>query len=113
MKSILVPFVFLSIILKIQCQFAIPEEYRDVKDAIESDYYKETLEHFFKDHEIPEITRGGRIAGGEKAIIGQFPYHALLYLSDGGGRYVCGGVLVKHNWVLTVSHYLVPIFFMT
>ena len=112
MKSILVFIVFLNFILQIKCQFAIPEEYHDVKDAIESDYYKETLDHFFKDEKIPLIPRGGRIAGGEKANIGQFPYHALLYLSDdGGGRYVCGGVLVKHNWILTVSHDLVSINF--
>ena len=114
MKSILVIFVLFNIILKIKCQFAIPEEYHDVKDAIESDYYKETLEHFFKDEEIPLIPRGGRIAGGEKAIIGQFPYYALLYLSDEEGRrYVCGGVLVKYNWILTVSHFclLLKLFF--
>lgn len=113
MKSIFKFFVFLNIIFQIKCQFAIPEEYHDVKDAIESDYYKETLKHIFKDEEIPLIPRGGRIAGGEKAIIGQFPYHALLYLSDEESRrYVCGGVLVKHNWILTVSHCLFPMILM-
>ncbi|XP_070508577.1 brachyurin-like isoform X2 [Chironomus tepperi] len=104
MKSIIVLFVFLNVILQMKCQFAIPEEYRDVKDAIESDYYKEALDHFFKDEDIPLVTRGGRIAGGETANIGQFPYHALLYMSDEKGRYVCGGVLVKYNWILTAAH---------
>jgi hypothetical protein len=100
MRSIL---LFCSVLAVSFCQFAIPEEFKDAKDAIESDYYKEAVENIFKDHQIPVSTRGGRIAGGEKATIGQFPFHALLYMADDEGRrYICGGVLIKYDLVLTV-----------
>lgn len=107
MKVLLILFM---IFIGINCQVDIPDEFKEVKDAIESSYYKETLEHIFKDQQFVAV-RGGRIAGGEKASLGQFPFHALLYLTDAEAiRYVCGGVLIKYNLVLTVSELELPKF---
>lgn len=49
----------------------------------------------------------GRIAGGNLAYLGQFPYHSLLYNVDiFGDTYICGAGIISHNWLLTVLNSL-------
>ncbi|XP_070509986.1 uncharacterized protein [Chironomus tepperi] len=44
-----------------------------------------------------------RIAGGDNATLGQFPYHAKIEPSIGSFRRLCGGALIKYNWVITIA----------
>jgi Trypsin len=45
-----------------------------------------------------------RIAGGVQASKGDFPWHVkLVSFSTGGAIRVCGGALIKYNWVLTAA----------
>jgi secreted trypsin-like serine protease len=42
-----------------------------------------------------------QIVNGEDAVLGQFPWQALIYIDDTS---VCGGSLILDNWVLTAAH---------
>lgn len=51
--------------------------------------------------------REGRIAFGQRAAQGQFPWQAWLHLLvGGGGMLVCGGTLVTTNHIVTAAHCL-------
>jgi secreted trypsin-like serine protease len=43
------------------------------------------------------------ITNGTRATLGQFPYQVAITMNIGGGQGVCGGVLIRQRWVLTVS----------
>jgi hypothetical protein len=43
-----------------------------------------------------------RIINGTQSKLGQFPYYVMLSIDD---LYMCGGSLIKPNWVLTVSSF--------
>lgn len=45
----------------------------------------------------------GRVAGGEPAELGQFPYQALVYMKDETQYHTCGGSLITYKTVLTVK----------
>jgi len=44
-----------------------------------------------------------RIAGGGIANLGDFPYHVKIEPSIGSFRQLCGGALIRYNWVITVA----------
>ncbi|XP_070505806.1 brachyurin-like [Chironomus tepperi] len=44
-----------------------------------------------------------RITGGTNAVPGQFPWHARLEPFNGITRRICGGALIRYNWVLTAA----------
>jgi secreted trypsin-like serine protease len=56
------------------------------------------------DDDIAYPNLGSRIVGGNVAIPGQFPHHALLILSDGVASYWCGGSFVNPLWVMSAAH---------
>ena len=41
---------------------------------------------------------------GKKARDGTWPWHAQIIVN---GYYVCGGSIIKENWILTSAHCLV------
>lgn len=45
-----------------------------------------------------------RIIGGVDANIIEFPYMAVLFITDNGGVKSCGGTLIKNKYVLTAAH---------
>ncbi|CAG9805190.1 unnamed protein product [Chironomus riparius] len=52
---------------------------------------------------ISAFAESERIAGGGNATLGQFPHHAKVEPSIGSFRRLCGGALIKYNWVITVA----------
>ncbi|KAJ8679810.1 hypothetical protein QAD02_015597 [Eretmocerus hayati] len=45
--------------------------------------------------------RDRRVVGGKRGIIEQYPYQVSLELQ---GVHVCGGAILKSNWVITAAH---------
>ncbi|CAG9806534.1 unnamed protein product [Chironomus riparius] len=50
-----------------------------------------------------EIERDRRITGGSPAARNQFPWHARIEPFNGLSRRLCGGALIRFNWVLTAG----------
>lgn len=44
----------------------------------------------------------GRIAGGQRAELDQFPWHVNMITNGAITNMMCGGALIRANWVLTV-----------
>lgn len=45
----------------------------------------------------------GRISGGYPAERGQFPHHVYIEIARINFISICGGALVRYNWVLTAG----------
>ncbi|XP_040182752.1 anionic trypsin-2-like [Rana temporaria] len=43
----------------------------------------------------------GRIIGGEECVPHSQPWQVALYYFD---RFICGGILINENWILTAAH---------
>lgn len=78
-------------------------EWRELKSPLQSPRYEMLMRNLFP----PQINnyRQSRIYGGQTAYLGQFPHHALLETIDKttGDRFICGGAIITHNWILTVK----------
>lgn len=101
MKSIILVFAVLS------CSCAtdfVPNDWKFVQSPLDAPRYQEILSQIIPPSTLT-VKRGGRIAGGVNANLGQFPHQALLMTRDTlGDDYICGGSIISHNWILTVSH---------
>lgn len=107
MKSLIVLVVLIASAF---CEVEIPEEYRNAKSmaafyGIKRDVGVEGRweeAHFY--FKLIE-NKSFRIVGGEESLIDHVPYFVLIYVLEltSGLVYQCGGSLIKHNWVLTVS----------
>lgn len=99
-------FVILALSVLAVAEDFIKDDWRYVKFPLEAPRYQDVLKGIFPDPSVsPKMNRGGRIAGGEVAKLGQFLHQALLLTRDVyGDDYVCGGSIISHNWILTVSH---------
>lgn len=81
-----------------------PNDWKYVQSPLEAPRYQEILNQIIPPS-TQTVKRGGRIAGGVNALLGQFPHQALLLTRDTlGDDYICGGSIISHNWILTVSH---------
>ena len=53
----------------------------------------------------PKLEKEGRIANGENAENGQFPYQVGLdFEKEDGSTHVCGGSIISEEYVLTAAH---------
>ncbi|XP_053563748.1 coagulation factor VII [Bombina bombina] len=50
--------------------------------------------------------KSGRIVGGEECPKGECPWQAMLIQ---GNTFICGGVLIAPNWVVTAAHCLISL----
>jgi hypothetical protein len=50
------------------------------------------------------IFTGPHIILGSDASLGQLPWQAALYLSNGTDSWFCGGSIISKVWVLTAGH---------
>lgn len=81
------------------------DDWKQVKSPLDSPHYQLIMSEMFPElNANGKINRGARIAGGQLATLGQFKHQALLLTVDSfGDTYVCGGSIISHNWILTVS----------
>lgn len=98
--------IALSMLSLATAKVFVPDEWTQVKSALDSPRHQLIINKIFPRSSFSMKTyRSGRIAGGELARMGQFVHQALLLTRDGpGNEYVCGGAIISHNWILTVSH---------
>jgi hypothetical protein len=83
--------------------------YEGVRDAM---YHPKNQEMFAKLY--PNLTQEGIVGdqpinvivnGGKPAVLGQFPHHVLMYVTDDEkGWYFCGAALIGKNFILTAAH---------
>lgn len=94
----------LALLSLASAQDFMPDEWKHVKSPLDSPRYQLILSNLFPEQALQgKVNRGGRIAGGELAKLGQFKHQALLLTKDiQGDDYVCGGAIISHNWILTV-----------
>lgn len=79
------------------------DQWKQVKSPLDSPRYQQIMSKLFPTY-TSRLLRNGRIAGGDLATLGQFIHQALLLTVDVyGDTYVCGGAIISHNWILTVS----------
>ena len=99
-------FVIFAIFLSVFGEDFIPNDWEYVKSPLEAARHREFINQLFPPSPpVGKVNRGGRIAGGQLAQLGQFKHQALLLTRDDlGDDYVCGGSIISHNWILTVSH---------
>lgn len=84
-------------------QVPIGSRWKELKSPLDTPHYHDIMKKMF-----PTVTernhRSGRIAGGDFATLGQFPFQALLMNENSlGDSFLCGGSLISPNWILTVS----------
>lgn len=91
--TLLIPFVL--------SQRLTDEDAENFRDPIELPIYQEAIKNMYPNYTF--IERERRIIGGEIAQLGQFPYTVALHMRSWRGWFVCGGALIRFNWVLTVS----------
>lgn len=99
-------FILLTLLLTIltRAEEINENDWKNIKSPLDSPRYQLILSDLFPESTpTGKINRGGRIAGGEIAKLGQFKHQALLITKDSlGDDYVCGGAIISHNWILTV-----------
>lgn len=102
MKLLVVLLAFLSLACS---EVFNPEQWKQVKSPLDTPRYQMILSKIFPENvTLGKNIRGGRIAGGELASLGQFVHQALLLTTDSAGdTFVCGGSIISHNWILTVK----------
>ena len=98
MKQLIFFILLIPIVLS---QRLTDEDAENFRDPIELPIYQEAIKNMFPDY--THIERERRIVGGEIAQLGQFPYTVALHMRTWRGWFVCGGALIRFNWVLTVS----------
>ena|SRR5690349_5149400 len=98
--------IALSLLCFASAEVFLSDEWKELKSPLDSPRYQEIISKLFQDVPVTgKINRGGRIAGGELATLGQFKHQALLLTRDTlGDEYICGGAIISHNFILTVSH---------
>lgn len=89
------------IILLILKFYSIFCDLDDSIDPIDQEYYKEVVDRRIVKQQIAKAI-DGKIVGGLPAVLGQFDYFVIVYGQN--KKFLCGGTLIKVNWVLTVSN---------
>jgi len=84
-----------------------PSEFTNIKpswDDPELSKFFNLYPHIF---DAPQLPQQGRIINGLVADLGQFPFSVLLFPKSADNKtFVCGGSLLKMNWILTAAHCL-------
>lgn len=100
MKSSII--IFCAIFTIAFCEIPIPEKYRNAKSISEHPKMQEFYKRNMKSMENSNIQPF--IVGGANATLGQIPHQVLIFINmPNGDVYLCGGVLIQREWVLTVS----------
>lgn len=94
-------FIVLSALCAVAFAYPSSSGWQQVKNPLEHPRYQKLLSTLYaqKNFESNPI-RGGRIVGGQPAVLGQFPYQVYGYFDD---MWLCGASIISENWLLTVS----------
>lgn len=68
-------------------------QWKDIKSPMDSPKYIEIMDKLFPNLSvIDEQKITGKITGGERAELGQFPFQVYMYVYEGDGMsHICGG----------------------
>lgn len=100
-------FIIFGIISLVYSEVPVKDGWQKVASPWDAARFREVMARVHPKSYTSRVIRTGKIAGGDLAVLGQFPYYAFLYNVDSlGDTYVCGASIVSHNWLLTAAHCL-------
>lgn len=79
-------------------------QWQDIKSPMDSPKYKEIMAKLLLDlnANMNEEKITGRVANGQPAKLGDFPYQVYMYLYEGTGlAWLCGGSVKTENFVVS------------
>lgn len=79
-------------------------DWANAVDPLETPHYQNIVKEKLSSNinSLSSHGREGKIVNGDRAVLGQFPHHALIYSQDLQYNYICGGSLIRIKWILTV-----------
>jgi len=84
-----------------------PSEFTNIKSAWDDPSLSKFFDLYPHIFDATQSPQQERIINGLSADLGQFPFSVLLLIKNGfNDTLVCGGSLLKMNWILTAAHCL-------
>jgi hypothetical protein len=71
-------------------------QWQDIKSPMDSPHYKEIMSKLLNESSYDGRSNTGKVANGQEAVLGQFPYQVYMYLYSGdGSAWLCGGSVTR------------------
>lgn len=92
-----------SLLMTVKSLKDFSEEWKEVKSPFDLSDYPDIQDLYFPKQNEPNMF--ARVAGGENAELGEFPFYAILaFKNEAGKKNQCGGTIIHRNYIVTAAH---------